>query len=104
MVRRRAHRGSWCSLALHVEDYLSRIEEARTYLTEALTLVHTVRLEPVEELTRRARSIGEEVQHEIYEKLDRRPQQVGLAVFWFYLLMTLAVLVVYKRRLATNRE
>ena len=29
-------------MALHVEDYLGRVEEARTYLTEALPLVHTV--------------------------------------------------------------
>ena len=56
----------------------------------------------MEQLTRRARSIGEEVRHEIYEKLDRRPAHVGLAVFWFYLLMTLAVLIVYKRRLAAD--
>ena len=90
--------------ALHVEDHLSRIEEARTYLTEALPLVHTVLLEPVEGLTRRARSIAEEVQHELYRKLDRRPAKIGLAVFWFYLLLTLAVLVVYKRRLAERQR
>lgn len=90
--------------AVHVEDHLSRIEEARTYLTEALPLVHSVELEPVEGLARRARSIGEEVRHELFEKLDRRPARIGLAVFWFYLLMTLAVLVVYKRRLAARLE
>ena len=88
--------------ALHVEDHLSRIEEARTYLTEALPLVHTVQLEPVEELTRRAQSISEQVRHEVYRKLDRRPARIGLAVFWFYLVMTLAVLVVYKRRLGAG--
>jgi predicted CXXCH cytochrome family protein len=90
--------------AVHVQDHLSRIEEARTYLTEALPLVHSVELEPVEGLARRARSIGEEVRHELYEKLDRRPARIGLAVFWFYLLMTLAVLIVYKRRLAAKPE
>ncbi len=89
---------------MHVEDHLSRVEEARTYLTEVLPLVHSVRLGPVEEFTRRARSIGEEVQHEIYSKLDRRPAHIGLAVFWFYLLMTLTILVVYKRRLMPGEE
>jgi predicted CXXCH cytochrome family protein len=89
--------------ALHVEDHLSRLEEARTYVTEALPLVHSVQLEPVEALARRARSIGEEVRHELYEKMDRRPAHIGLAVFWFYILMTLAVLVVYKRRGAAER-
>ena len=90
--------------ALHIEDHLSRIEEARTYLTEALPLVHTVQLEPVQQLTRRARSIAEEVQHELYRKLDRRPARIGLAVFWFYVVMTVAVLVVYKRRLTGEKR
>ena len=90
--------------ALHVEDHLSRIEEARTYITEALPLVHSVQLEPVESLARRARSIGDEVRHELYEKMDRRPAHIGLAVFWFYILMTLAVLVVYKRRVGAERK
>jgi hypothetical protein len=86
-------------VALDVEDHLGRLEEARTHLTEAQTLIHAVSLSPVEEVTRRARSIGEEVQHEIYAKLDRRPAHIGLVVFWFYLVMTIAVLVGYKRRL-----
>lgn len=89
-------------MALQVEDHFGRVEEARTYLTEALLLVHSVRLEPVDLLSRRARSIGEEVQHEIYGELDRRPAHIGLVVFWFYLLMTLAVVTAYKRRLATG--
>ena len=55
--------------------------------------------EPVESLTRRARSIGEEVQHEMHESLDRSPQRIGLAVLWFYVVMTLVVIVGYKRRL-----
>lgn len=88
--------------AVHVEDYLSRLEEARTYLTEGLTLVHTVRLASVEEMTRRARSIGEEVQHEIYQKIDRRPAHIGLVLFWFYLVMTVLVITVYKRRLRAS--
>ncbi len=50
-------------------------------------------------MTRRARSIGEEVQHEIYEKLNRRPAHIGLAVFWFYMVMTLAVLYQFKRKI-----
>jgi predicted CXXCH cytochrome family protein len=90
--------------ALHVEDYLSRIEEARTYLTEVLPLAHSVTLEPVEELTRRASSIGEEVQSEIYAKLDRRAAHLGLALFWFYLLVTLAILFNFKRLLQRSRS
>lgn len=83
---------------LDVDDYLGRIEQARSYLTEAAPLVHTVTLAPIEQATRRARSIGEEVQHEIYPQLDRRVAHFSLVLFWFYLLMTLAVLVGYKQR------
>jgi len=88
-------------MALHVEDYLGRVEQARTFLTEAPPLVHTVRLQPVEDVTRRAQSIAEEVEHEIYAKLDRRPARIGLVLFWFYLLLTLAILFSYRRRRAS---
>jgi Fe2+ transport system protein B len=84
---------------VHVEDYLSRLEEARTHLTEAAPLVHSVSVQTVESVTRRARSIAEEVQHELYEKLDRTSAHLILALTWFYLLVTLAILIAYKRRL-----
>ncbi len=84
---------------IDVEDHLGRIEEAKTHLTETDPLVHAVSVEAVEVATRRARSIGEEVRHELYEKLDRRTARLGLALFWFYVLMTLAVLWAYKQRL-----
>jgi len=90
--------------ALEVEDPLSRVEEAKTYLTEALPAVHAVSLEPVEQLTRRAQSIAEEVEHELYSKLDRRVAKIGLVLFWFYLLMTIAVLVIFRRRLRSETE
>jgi predicted CXXCH cytochrome family protein len=90
--------------ALDVEDHLGRIEEARTYLTEALPLAHSVSLEPVEQVTRRSRSIGEEVQHEIYAKLDRTEAHIGLVVFWFYVFMTLVVLFLLKRRMSAGGE
>ncbi len=89
---------------LEVEDHLSRLEEARTYLTEAHPLVHTVSQEAIEELTRRARSIGEEIQHEIYTELDRTAARLGLAGFWFYLIMTLAILWGFKRRLRRGKS
>jgi predicted CXXCH cytochrome family protein len=90
--------------ALRIEDYEARLEEARTYLTEALPLVHMVTIEPVEQVTRRARSIAEEVQHDIYGELDRTEEHLGLALFWFYLLMTLVILVLFKRRLRVASE
>ena len=87
------------SVPLHVEEHVARLAEAHTSLTEALPLVHSVSLEPVEQITRRARSISEEVQHELHTQFDRGGVRLGLAVFWFYLLMTLAILFNSKRRL-----
>jgi predicted CXXCH cytochrome family protein len=90
--------------ALEVEDSLSRVEEAKTYVTEALPMVHTVSREPVEQLTRRAQSIAEEVEHELYSKLDKRVAHVGLMLFWFYLILTIAVLVILKKKLQREAE
>jgi hypothetical protein len=91
-------------VALHVDDYLGRIEEARTYLTEVAPLVHAVSLEPVDLMARRARSIGVEVQHELYSKMDRRPARIGLALFWFYVMMTVIILVTLRRRLRAQTD
>jgi len=87
------------AVPLPVEDYQSRIEEARTYLTEGRTLVHTVSVDKVQWITQRAQAIGLEVQSEVLDDLDPTNRLLVLAAFWFYLLMTLAILVVYKRRL-----
>ena len=86
--------------AIHVEDHLTRIEEAKTFYREGESLVHSISLEVVDTATRRARSIGEEVQRELEEKLDRTNTYVGLAFFWFYIFVTLVVLYTYKRRYA----
>ena len=88
---------------LHVEDHLGRLEEGRTFLTEAFPQMHSVSLEAVDRVTRRARGIGGEVRHELYTRLDRRVAHVALAVFWFYLLMTVAILWRYRRKL-TNLD
>ncbi len=89
---------------LHIEDHLHRIEEARTYLTEAELLVHSVSIEPVEQVTRRARSIGQQIQLEIRPQLSSRTAQIGLALYWFYVAMTIAILVRTRRRLARSHE
>ena len=91
-------------IPMHVEDHLGRIEEARTYLTETAPLVHAVSLEPVEQVTRRARSIGEEIQHEVYPKLSKKTAHVGLALYWFYVLMTVGILVRHRTRIKDTSE
>lgn len=89
---------------LHVEDHLGRIEEARTYLTETAPLVHSVSFEAVEQVTRRARSIGKEIQHEISPRLSQTTARVGLALYWFYVIMTVAILIGHRKRMARSRE
>ncbi len=87
---------------LNVDDHLGRIEEGRTFLTEAFPQIHSVSLDAIERVTRRARGIGSEIQHELYTRLDRRVAHATLAVFWFYLLMTVAILWRYRQKLVAR--
>ncbi|MBW2535690.1 MAG: cytochrome c3 family protein [Deltaproteobacteria bacterium] len=87
------------TVPLAVIGYESRLEEARTYITESLTMVHTLSPEQVGWISQRARGIAHEVQDEIEHEMDPTNRLVVLAAFWFYLLMTLAVLFFYRRRL-----
>ena len=87
------------TVPLDVEDYQARLEEARTYLGEVLPVFHSLSIERVERLTRRAQSIGKEIASELYEKLrGRRFIRFGLIVFWFYVLLTVGLLIRGRRR------
>jgi len=87
------------AIPLYVEDYQARLEEARTALLESLPVMHSLNLASVESLTGRGRGIAREVESELNGKLQgRRWRMVGLLVFWFYLLITLALLVRFRRR------
>jgi len=87
-------------IPLDMDDHRARIVQARTYLTELPTVTHALSLEAVETHARRARSVGEEVQHDVNSKLRQlTTRRFGLIAFWFYILMTVAILVAYKRRL-----
>lgn len=78
---------------IQTEDYRARLEEARTYLREALPAAHAVEEQTVAALTTRARAVGAEVASEIYGKLGHlQARKVGLVVFWFYLAVTVVVL------------
>jgi hypothetical protein len=87
------------AIPLYVEDYRARIEEARTSLVQSFPVMHALRVDGVEELTRRARSIAAEVESEVNGKLlERRWRRVGLLLFWFYLILTVIILIRYRRR------
>jgi hypothetical protein len=78
---------------LQTEDYKSRLEEARTYLREALPAAHSLQEDTVAGFTARARSVGAEIEHEIYAKLGNlRVRKFVLILFWFYILLTVVIL------------
>jgi len=89
------------AVPLYVEDYRARLQEGQSALIESLPVMHAMDLKRVEGLTRRARALGEEVRSEVSGKLsERRWRRVGLMIFWFYLLVTIGILVMYRNRAA----
>jgi len=83
---------------LRTEDYLARLEEGRTYLSEALPAAHGLDSTEVAHFASRAASVGEEIRRELDEKLaERNWGYVGLALFWFYVVLTLLVLRGFRR-------
>jgi len=87
------------SVPLYVEDYLARLEEARTHLMEAEPAIHTISLPEVERSAAIARSLGEEVEAEIEGELSELSlRKIGLIVFWFYILLTIWILFQYRQR------
>lgn len=90
-------------IPLYVEDYKARLQDARTALMESFPVMHALDVSRVEPHTRRARSIAREVGNEVEEKFAGRWwRKVGLVVFWFYLLLTAAILVRARRGAAAE--
>jgi len=84
---------------LYVEGYQARLEQARTKLLEAEPVVHSLSLEELEPFTREARSLGEEIQAELQGELsERRFRRLGLIIFWFYVLLSVWILLRLRRR------
>ncbi len=89
------------AVPIATEDYHARLEEARTYLREALPAAHGVNEPTVSGLTARARSMGAEVASEIHDKLGHlQARKVALIVFWFYLLLTVVILRRFQKQAA----
>ena len=86
------------AVPLAVDDYEARLREARSYLTTVRPMSHSASVEPVDDITRRARSIATEVESEIHEQLqDIAVRKLGLLAFWFYVILTIAVLLDVRR-------
>ena len=91
-------------IPIPTEDYRARLETAHTYLREALPAAHAVDETVVADFAGRARSVGEEIEREIHEKLvERNWRYVGLALFWFYLILTIVILRRFQGRSRRER-
>ena len=89
------------AVPLQTDDYRARLEEARTYLREALPAAHSVDPATVSGFTTRARAVAAEIESEIHVKLGNlRTRKLVLVLFWFYVLLTLAVLRRFQRQSA----
>jgi hypothetical protein len=89
---------------INTDDYRARLEEAKTYLREAMPAAHAVREDVVAGLTARARSVAAEVRSDIHGKLGNlKVRKFVLIVFWFYLLLAILVLRNFQRRAARKR-
>ena len=87
------------AVPIQTDDYHARVEEARTYLREALTAAHAVQPQVMSGFTVRARSVGTEVESEIRGKLRNiLMNKLLLIVFWFYVLVTIGILRRYRNR------
>jgi hypothetical protein len=90
---------------MQTEDYHARVEEARTYLREAMTAAHTVQPEVVAGFTLRARAVSTEIQDELHHKFSNaRMSKIALVVFWFYVLVTVGILRRYRNRKPRERK
>ena len=85
-------------IPLDVSDYEMRLNTAATHLVEARPLSHSLDLASIEELTRKARSIAQEVQAEVHEKVLVFESRDLVAIFvWLYILITIVAIQYYKR-------
>jgi hypothetical protein len=86
-------------IPLYVDDYKARLADARTALMEVGPVMHALDSMQVEPHTRHARSIAAEVSGEIQHKMSERVwRYVGLVLCWFYLLLTVGIVLQARRR------
>jgi predicted CXXCH cytochrome family protein len=92
-------------IPLQVDDYEASLSDARTYLVEARPLSHDLSVDDVEDLTRRSRSIALAVQSEIHQKVNVFGGRIIVLIFvWFYILVSVAVVLRYRRVIERRRS
>jgi hypothetical protein len=93
-------------MAFDVSAYRSRMLDARAYLIQALPVQHSLNISQIEEFTRQAHSIANEIRAEAHSlQAAIRIRWLGLALVWVFLLLMMVVLYLYRReREHTRRE
>jgi len=84
--------------------YRPRLQQAKAYFLEALPVQHSLALDRVDDLTRNARSIAEEVEASVHGVAQRsRLRQIGLALAWIFILFAVGVAHLYKKERRRQR-
>jgi len=93
-------------LAPTAERFRPRLQQAQAHYLEALPVQHAMNIERVEDLTRSARSISEDVRGALHGiEQDRRLNLLWLALVWVYILFAAGVAYLYRReRQQQSRE
>ena len=86
------------AIPLPTEDYHARIRDAREELEGVAMAAHAARIEAVREAAMRARSVGDEVQESVGQKLGLVAERwLLLAAFWLFTGLLLVVLNRWRR-------
>ncbi len=87
------------SIPLNVEDFLGRIEEAKTYLLEAKPVSHSLSMEEIKSFIIKSKSIAEEIQREgIRRKKLFETRKFFLPILWLCILFTISVIIYMRKR------
>lgn len=81
-----------------ISRFLPRLQQARAHYMEALPVQHSLNMEWVEDITRNARSVGEEVRASVHGAREEvRLRYVALAVVWVLLFFALSIAYLYRQ-------
>lgn len=85
--------------------YRHPLQQARAYFMEALPVQHSLATDRVDDLTRNARSIGEEVRASVHGvREEMRLRYILLAVSWVLILFAAAIAYLYRQERRRLRE
>lgn len=88
-----------------VVRYRLRLQQASAYFMEALPVQHSLAVDRVDDLTRNARSISEDVRASMHGvEQQRQVRLLGLGLVWLFILLVVGAASLFKRELRRRRE